>query len=186
MFGKVKESKYDGLAVEGQPYSPYRSKPYDRTMVLMDLDGVTRTLSEEYPGADIDFRKLLIEAVDGRNCIAAFAVYTESGDMSRRRLLREVAGCGFRLEPVPDEGSKDKNIGAAMAIRAQEYALRDWCDTVVLITGDESISHLVRAVQRMGKVVDSISFDEASVADKAILMSRIPLVRVDVSEGAGL
>ncbi len=32
MFGKVKVSKYEDLAVEGK-YCPYKSRPYERTLV---------------------------------------------------------------------------------------------------------------------------------------------------------
>ncbi len=186
MFGKVKDSKYDDLAVGGQPYCPYNSKPYDKLLVLMDLDGVSRTHSEEYPGQDVDFKKLLIEAVDGRDCIAAFAVYTESCDMSARKLLRRVSDCGFRLESVPDLGSEKGDSGIAIALIAQEYALKDWCDRIVLMTGGIGSAYLARNLQRRGKIVEVLSFDERAVADKVVPMSRMPLIRVDVPEEASL
>ncbi len=186
MFGKVRDSKYDDLAVGGQPYCPYNSHPYDKLLVLMDLDGVSRILSEEYPGQDVDFKKLLIEAVDDRDCIAAFAVYTESRDMGTRKLIRRVSDCGFRLEPVPDQGSEKWSAGIAIALIAQEYALKDWCDRIVLITGETGSAYLARNLQRRGKVVEVLSFDERAVADKVVLMSRIPMIRVDVPEEASL
>ena len=186
MFGKIRDSKYDDLAVGGQPYCPYNSQPYDKLLVLMDLDGVTRILSEEYPGQDVDFKKLLIEAVDGRDCIAAFAVYTESRDMGTRKLIRRVSDCGFRLEPVPDQGSEKGDCGIAMALIAQEYALKDWCDRIVLITGETGSAYLARNLQRRGNIVEVLSFDERAVADKVVPMSRIPLIRVDVPEEASL
>lgn len=186
MFGKVRDSKYDDLAVGGQPYCPYNSHPYDKLLVLMDLDGVSRILSEEYPGQDVDFKKLLIEAVDDRDCIAAFAVYTESRDMGTRKLIRRVSDCGFRLEPVPDQGSEKWGVGIAIALIAQEYALKDWCDRIVLITGETGSAYLARNLQRRGKVVEVLSFDERAVADKVVPMSRIPMIRVDVPEEASL
>jgi len=185
MFEEVKVPNYYDLDEEDQ-YRPYGSRPYECALVLLDLSGVSRVLSEEYPGAEIDFGKLLLEAVDDRICIGAYAIHSDSRDMSRRKLLREVARCGFRTKPVPDEGCEDRSIGEAMAVIAQEYAMREWCNVIVLITGDSSDPYLVRSLQRKGKIVEVISFDEDSVADRTIPFFRLPLVRVVDSEEVGL
>ncbi len=192
MSEKVKVSKYEDLENRDRPYCPYKPKPQDRTLVLMDVMNLSRILSEELPRTDIDFRKLMIEAVDGCNCVAAIAVDSESSKDKRGHwsLLREVVDNGFRLETVPEEFSEDRGGDyGAIALFAQEFAIEDWCDRIVIITGDRDFSYLVKNLQRRGKFVEIMTFNESrsTVADRVISMWTLPLIRVDFNpEGVRL
>ncbi len=185
MSEKVKVSKYEDLETKGRPYCPYKPKPQDRTLVLMDVTNLSRTLSEEFPRAAIDIRKLMIEAVDGCNCVAAIAVDNDSSkdEKGHWSLLREVVDNGFRLETVSEESSEEMGSDyGAIALFAQEFAIEDWCDRIVIITGDRGFSYLVKSLQRRGKFVEIMTFDESrrTFADRVISLWTLPLIRVDI------
>ncbi len=188
MIGKFKMTEYEDLATEGRPYCPYSPRPNDKVLLLMDLANVQKSMSNGYPETDLDFVKLNMDAVNRRDLVAAIAVDgTFHEDKERHsRLQCKVRDSGFRLEIVPCTNSLGKQEGTdvALALIAFEYALRDRCDTVVLITGDGDFTYLVRRLQNLGKIVEVISFDDSlsrclkRAADKVTLIDHMPLVRI--------
>ncbi len=191
MNGDAELSKYEKIMNKGRPMCPYNPRPYDKVLVMMDLRNVSSKLSVECQD-EFEFGKLLIDAVGIRDLVAAIAVdgtFHEDEDY-HTRLQTRVRDCGFRLEVVPATNNSGKQEGTdvALALTAFEYAIKDRCDTVVLITGDGDFTYLVKKLQSLGKVVEVISFDEClsgrlrRAADKVTLIDSMPLFSIEPDE----
>ena len=183
---------YDELAIRESPYCPYKPKPADRTLVLLDLRNISKKLFNDYPDEDFDFRKLLMDAVGIRDCVAAIAVdgtFYEEEDR-RTRLQTEIGNSGFRLDLVPASNGSGKQEGTdvEIALVAYDYAVEKRCDCVLLITGDGDFSPLVRRLHEKGIIVEVISFEDClsgcleKTADKVRLIDRMPLIRIRPDE----
>ena len=183
---------YDELAIRESPYCPYKPKPADRTLVLLDLRNISKKLFNDYPDEDFYFRKLLMDAVGIRDCVAAIAVdgtFYEEEDR-RTRLQTEIRNSGFRLDLVPASNGSGKQEGTdvEIALVAYDYAVEKRCDCVMLITGDGDFSPLVRRLHEKGIIVEVISFEDClsgcleKTADKVRLIDRMPLIRIRPDE----
>lgn len=191
MNGDDELSKYEKIANKGLPLCPYRHNYYDRVLVLMDLRNVSMKISGDCQ-EEFEYGKLLIDAVGIRNLVAAIAVdgtfYEDEDRLSR--LQSRVRNCGFRIESVPvtNNSGKQEGTDVALALIAFEYAIKDRCDTIVLITGDGDFTYLVKKLQGLGKVVEVISFDESlsgrlrRAADKVTLLDGMPLISLVPNE----
>ncbi len=191
MSGDYEMSKYEKIANRGQPFCPYSPRHYDRVLVLMDLRNVSMKIPVDCQ-EQFEYGKLLSDAVGIRKLVAAIAVdgtFREDLDL-HSGLQTRVRDCGFRLEVVPATNNSGKQEGTdvALALTAFEYAIKDRCDTVVLITGDGDFAYLVKKLQSLGKVVEVMSFDESlserlrRVADKVTLIDSMPLFSIEPDE----
>ncbi len=188
MLKTTKAGKYDSLTMMETPFNPYGHRPENRVAVLMDVRNVTAVLRKRGIGPDFDFKKLLIDVIDGRRCVAAVAVdsnYHDDEDAGTgfQCYLKK---CGFRLDIVSATNSEGKQEGTdiRLALIAYRMALEDVCDTVVLITGDGDFTVLVKALQNEMKVVEVLSFEEAlsnrlrKQADLVELIDSMPMIRL--------
>ena len=183
---------YDELAIRESPYCPYKPKPADRTLVLLDLRNISKKLFNDYPDEDFDFRKLLMDAVGIRDCVAAIAVdgtFYEDEDR-HTRLQKDIRSSGFRLDLVPATNGSGKQEGTdvEIALVAYDYAVEKRCDCVLLITGDGDFSPLVRRLHEKGVLVEVLSFKDClsgcleRTADKVRLIDGMPLIRIRPDE----
>ncbi len=185
---------YKNIMNWGAPYCPYSHNPADKVVIFLDVRNITTTLRELHLDNDFDFRKLLMDNIDGRNLVAAIAVdgKHESLDYATRFQCR-LRESGFRLDLVSVTNSFGKQEGTdvQLALLAQRYAIKHMCDHIVLITGDGDFSVLVDSLHDEGMVVEVVSFKDnlsgslRRKADEVRTIDQMPLVRmrpVDLEE----
>ena len=183
---------YDELAIRELPYCPYKPRAADRALVLLDLRNISKKLFNDHPDEDFDFRKLLMDAIGIRDCVAAVAVdgtfYEDEG--RKTRLQSDIRKSGFRLDLVPATNGSGKQEGTdvEIALVAYDYAVEKRCDCVLLITGDGDFSALVKRLHDKGIVVEVMSFSDClsgclkRAADKVQLIDHMPLIRMRSDE----
>jgi uncharacterized LabA/DUF88 family protein len=180
--------EYEALADRDARFTPYRNDRDDRVAVFMDVRNVYAVLSNKGIEADFDFRKLLVDVLNGRRCVAAVAVDSNFHDDDERatRFQCHLKDCGFRLNLVSATNSLGKQEGTdvELALSAYKYAIKDACDTVAIVSGDGDFSVLVRRLQEEAKVVEVFSFDEtlsrslSRKADRVQSIDTMPLIRM--------
>ena len=188
MNGKDAAARYGVLGIRDRPYFPYESRSYNKVLVVMDVPNIIARMNRDYPGRDLDYRKLLIDIVGSRDCVAAIAIDGSYSDDEERhtRIQCAISDSGFRVEVVHATNNYGKQDGTdvKLALTAFKYVFARKCDRVVLITGDGDFSVLVDELHEQGAVVEVMSFDESlsnclkRKADKVSIIDDMPLARM--------
>ena len=195
-MSRNKMMQYDGLEAGDARFRPYLNEPYIRVLVLLDLRNIVTSLSNGYPDAEIDYGKMIVEAVDGRRLVSAIAVDgTFSEDEVRHSSTqRTVHDGGFNMEIVRATNSCGKQEGTDVMLSsiATEYVCEKKCDCVVLITGDGGFACLVEKLQKRGIAVEVMAFEDSLsgclryAANRVTILDDLPLMRVRNPEEAAL
>lgn len=131
-----------------------------RVGVFIDVSNMYHCARHQY-GGYVDFKKVLQDAVGGRQLIRAIA-YVVSADLPKQEAFFEALGkAGFEvrekeLQIFPD-GSKKGDWDVGLAVDAITLANR--LDTVILVTGDGDFVPLVRFLKyNKGSRVEIVAF----------------------------
>ena len=144
--------------------NPCSNTANDSVLVILDVRNVTCRQSSDYTNTEIDYSKLLSDAVGDGRCVKAVAVdgvqYDDKGRDTCKTFHKYLWNCGFSLDLVQASNNKGKQEGVdiEIALVAQRYALLGKCDVVELITGDGDFGVLVKTLQSFGVRVNVTSF----------------------------
>ncbi|MBR2092697.1 MAG: NYN domain-containing protein [Candidatus Methanomethylophilaceae archaeon] len=187
-------ASYDSLWNRNSAYSPYRSDSTDRLAIFLDVLNVLTKLHEDYPDAEFDFRKMLMDLIGVRKCVAAIAVdgtfYEDEERRSKIQCMLKDSGFRPDLVPASNNSGKQEGTDVELALLAYKFALERRCDCITLVTGDGDFKVLVKRLQEEGVIVNVVSFDESlsrclkRTADSVFLLNAMPLRRMRPANGS--
>lgn len=180
------EDGYDS----GDLFSPSGSKDSlssDRVGIF--IDGSNLFYAAMQLGLEIDYSKLLKYLAGGRRLLRAY-FYTgvDPGNEKQQGFLLWMRRHGYRvvtkdLIQHPD-GSKHANLDVEIAVDMLELA--QYCNTMVLLSGDGDLTYVVNSVSYRGVQVEVVSLQSmtsdslVNIADRYVDLAKIkPLIQRD-------
>ena len=177
----------DGLDFETR-VNPYGYDANDRVAIFLDVRNITSKLGTN---TKADFAKIRKDVLNGRKCVAAYAVdgvqYDERGKDVDRDFHRELRRAGFRVDLVKASNNKGKQEGVDMrlGLLALDLVKDKVCNVVELITGDGDFHVLVSMLQYRGAVVNVSSFHRSlsyllgDTADNVRILDNFAAVKME-------
>ena len=130
-----------------------------RVTIFIDIQNLYHSAKNLY-GARVNFRNLLLEAIENRQLIRAIAYVAKSDEPGEASFfdVLEKTGIEIRIKDLqvyPDGTKKgDWDVGLAVdAIRVSQTV-----DVIILVSGDGDFVPLVEYLKALGKRVEVISF----------------------------
>ena len=130
-----------------------------RVAIFIDIQNLYHSAKNLY-GARVNFRNLLLEAIENRQLIRAIAYVAKSDEPGEASFfdVLEKTGIEIRIKDLqvyPDGTKKgDWDVGLAVdAIRVSQTV-----DVIILVSGDGDFVPLVEYLKALGKRVEVISF----------------------------
>jgi uncharacterized LabA/DUF88 family protein len=152
------------------------------------IDGSNLFYGANQLGCEVDYRKLLVRLIRGRSLLRAY-FYTgvDPQNDKQRGFLLWLRHNGYRviakdLITMPDQ-SKKANLEVEMAI--DMIGLCDYCDTVVLLSGNGDLAYALNQVSYKGVQVEvvglrsMVSESLLSLADRYVDLADI---RTDIQK----
>lgn len=115
----------------------------------------------------IDYSKLLLEIVGGRNLIRAIAYVVQKSDVDQTGFIEALTRLGYEIKTKelkirPDGTAKgDWDMGIAI----DSVAISTKLDTVVLVSGDGDFVPLVNMLKARGCRVEVVSFRKSTAIE---------------------
>lgn len=115
----------------------------------------------------IDYSKLLLEIVGGRNLIRAIAYVVQKADVDQSAFIEALTRLGYEIKTKelrmrPDGTAKgDWDMGIAI----DSIAISPKLDTVVLVSGDGDFAPLVHMLKARGCRVEVVSFRKSTAIE---------------------
>ncbi|MBE9031663.1 NYN domain-containing protein [filamentous cyanobacterium LEGE 11480] len=136
------------------PVSPTRDR------IAIFIDGANLFYAAVHLQIEIDYTKLLSQLVDGRRLLRPY-FYTgvDRHNDKQQGFILWLRRHGYRvitkeLIHMPD-GSKKANVSVEMAV--DMLSLANYCDTLILLSGDGDLSYVVNAITYRGVKVELVS-----------------------------
>ncbi|MBI3120632.1 MAG: NYN domain-containing protein [Candidatus Kerfeldbacteria bacterium] len=153
-----------------------------RVGVFVDVQNMYHSAKHLY-NANVNFKHVLIDSVNGRQLIRALAYVVASESPEEEAFFEALESQGFEVRSkglqVFASGQKKADWDVGMAVDAIKLA--DRLDTVVLVSGDGDFVPLVRYLQEnKGCFVELMSFKEST---SSALIQEVDAY-VDLSAGA--
>lgn len=137
-----------------------------RVAVFVDTQNMYHSTRSLF-NTNLDYRKLLEEAVDGRELVRAIAYVIKADTPEEEKFFEALDEIGFEVK-VKDlktyyDGSKKGDWDMGIAIDAM--AVAEKVDVIVLISGDGDFSALLETVKAKGTKVEVISFKKSTSSE---------------------
>ncbi|MCU0568938.1 MAG: NYN domain-containing protein [Oculatellaceae cyanobacterium Prado106] len=162
----------------------------NRGRVAIFIDGSNLFYAALQLGIEVDYAKLLCHLTQGSRLLRAF-FYTgvDRTNEKQQGFLLWMRRNGYRvvtkdLVQLPD-GSKKANLDVEIAV--DMMTLANYCNTIVLVSGDGDLSYAVNAVSYKGvrvEVVSLRSMTSDSLIDVADYYTDLDRVKQDIQKQA--
>ncbi|HTL90107.1 MAG TPA: NYN domain-containing protein [Leptolyngbya sp.] len=165
-----------------------------RDRVGIFIDGSNLFYAAMQLGLEIDYSKLLAYLVQGRRLLRAY-FYTgvDPHNEKQQGFLLWMRRHGYRVVTKDlahnADGSKHANLDVEIAIDMLELA--QYCNTIVLLSGDGDLTYVVNAIAYQGAQVEVVSLQSMTsdslinVADRYVDLAKIrPLIQRDEDQAA--
>ncbi len=134
-----------------------------RIAVLVDTQNMYHS-SHSLFNTNLNYRRLLEEAVDGRKLIRAIAYVVKADTPEEKKFFEALEEIGFEIKvkelKTYFDGSKKGDWDMGIAIDA--LAIAEKVDSVVLISGDGDFSALLKRIKAKGTRAEVISFKKST------------------------
>lgn len=144
----------------GDPLFASENHDWSSQRVVVLIDGSNLFYATSYLNLEIDYVKLLRFLVKNRRLVRAY-FYTgvDRGNDKQQGFLHWMRRNGYRvvakdLIQFPD-GSKKANVQVEIAV--DMMTLADYCDTMVLLSGDGALTYAANAVTYRGVQIELVS-----------------------------
>ena len=115
----------------------------------------------------IDYSKLLLEAVDGRNLIRAIAYVVQKAEVDQSGFIEALTRLGYEIKTKELRMRADGTAKGDwdMGIAIDTIAIAPKLDTVVLVSGDGDFAPLVHMLKARGCRVEVVSFKKSTAIE---------------------
>ncbi|MGR3220373.1 MAG: LabA-like NYN domain-containing protein [Candidatus Anammoxibacter sp.] len=115
----------------------------------------------------IDYSKLLLEVVDGRNLIRAIAYVVQKAEVDQSGFIEALTRLGYEIKTKELRMRADGTAKGDwdMGIAIDTIAIAPKLDTVVLVSGDGDFAPLVHMLKARGCRVEVISFRKSTAIE---------------------
>lgn len=139
-----------------------------KTAVLVDSQNLYHTAKHKY-GKNIDYRKLLNEAVSDRKLLRALAYVVEGNTPNEEDFFDALVEIGYELrrKEVKEFTDGTKKADWDVGITIDAISLAEKSDTIVLCTGDGDFSRLCDYLRHEGVKVEIRAF-KSSMSNELI------------------
>ncbi len=141
-------------------------KKYQRVAVLVDVQNVYYS-ARHIHGGRVHYKKLLEEAVDGRQLVRAIAyiVQTPEADQSTFREMLDHEGFEIKVKEVRVRSDGSMKADWDMGIAIDAISMADKLDVIVLVSGDGDFVDMVNLLKSRGVFVEVYSFEKSTNTD---------------------
>ena len=115
----------------------------------------------------IDYSKLLLEAVGGRNLIRAIAYVVQKAEVDKSGFIEALTRLGYEIKTKELRMRADGTAKGDwdMGIAIDTIAIAPKLDTVVLVSGDGDFAPLVHMLKARGCRVEVVSFKKSTAIE---------------------
>jgi len=143
-----------------------RFSEYQRVGVYVDVQNMFYS-AKHLSGAKLDFAKLMMKAVRGRQLIRAVCYVVTNPDVDQENFIEMLKSNGYEIKSkalrMRADGSTKGDWDMGIAIDA--ISMAEKLDIVVLVSGDGDFTDLVYHLKSRGVFVEAISFRNSTNED---------------------
>ena len=163
------KSQARSLQQGGAPARPRRDEVFranQRAGILVDVQNMYYAARSIY-NAKLSYDRLMNIVLRGRSLARAIAYVVQREGAEQSGFLEILRSCGFEIKilKISDRGESTRRIDWDVGIAVDALAMSEKVDVISLVSGEGSLSPLIKALRSRGPRVEVIAFAESTTEE---------------------